>query len=185
MARVYGIEKRLAKYPIDEALAKEIMGSGDLIRITTRMEERLGPETTCRILDSCACGTSQKELTRIKAIDAETLEEKIAKIAFLGDFHSDWIVTLNPDRTITAGWRIGDTEAYSCVCTSAVDRNTKVCELTRDGRTMPLAYCFCCAGHCRQHLEKLLGIRLKTKEIVSSPINSKGQKPCAFLLEII
>ena len=58
-------------------------------------------------------------------------------------------------------------------------------DLVSEGRTMPLTYCLCCAGHCRQHLERLLGIQLKTKEVVSSPINSNGQKPCEFVLEII
>lgn len=185
MARVYGITKGLEKQSIDEKLTKEIIGNGDLVDITIRMEKLLAPEITYQILDSCACGTSQKELKGIKAIDAETLEEKIAKIAFLGDFHSDWSVTLNPDNTLTAGWIIKDKEAYSCVCSSAVNKNTKVGNLAREGRTMPLAYCLCCAGHCRRHLEKLLGIKLQTKEIVSSPINSKGQKPCEFILEII
>jgi len=185
MARVYGLTKKLEKHNIGEKSANEIIGNGNLVDITVRMETLLDPETTYQILDSCACGTSKKELTGIKAIDAGTIAEKIEKIALLGDFHADWTVALNPDHTLTAGWEIKKFETYSCVCSAAVDKNTKVCDLAREGRTMPLVYCLCCAGHCRQHLEKLLDIRLKTKEVVSSPINSKGQQPCKFILEMI
>ena len=185
MARVYGLSSKLKKHNIDEELAKEIIGNGDLVDITMRMEKLLDPEMAYQILDSSACGTSKKELGGIKAIDAETLEERIARIALLGDFHSDWNVALNPDNTLTSGWTIKDDENYSCVCSAPVNKSTKVSDLTHADRAMPLTYCRCCAGHCRQHLEKLLGISLKTKEVVSSPINSKGEKPCEFIFETI
>lgn len=185
MARVYGIEKKLTKYNIDEKLVKEIIGSGDLVDITMRMEKLLNPEITYQVLDSCACGISQKEINGLKKIEADTLKEKIERIAFIGDFHSDWSVTLNPDNTLTAGWSIKDKENFSCVCSAVAGKNTKVSDLAHVDRTMPLTYCLCCAGHCRKHLEKLLGIQLITKKIVSSPINSKGKKPCEFILEII
>lgn len=185
MARIYGIKKRLAEHITDENLIKEIIGNGDLVDMTMRMEKLLDPEIIYQILDSCACGTSKKELKGIKAIEAETLEEKIAKIALSGDFHSDWNVTLNSNHTIAAGWVIKENDHYACVCSSVVNKNTKVSDLPQGGRTMPLTYCFCCAGHCRQHLEKLLDIQMKTKEIVSSPINSKGKEPCEFIFEMV
>ena len=96
MARVYGLTTKLKRHHIDEKLAKEIIGNGDLVDITVRMEKLLDPEMTYQILDSSACGTSKKELGGIKAIDAETLEERIIKIALLGDFHSGWNVALGP-----------------------------------------------------------------------------------------
>ena len=185
MARVYGIRKRLAELNIDEKLAKEIIGNDDLVDIVIRLEKLLSPEITYQILDSCACGISLKEIKSIKEIRAETLEDKIKKIALLEDFHSDWNISLNPNKTLTAGWSIKDKNNYACVCSAVVNNGVKVSDLSHDDRMMPLTYCLCCAGHCRRHLQKLLNIQLKTKEIVSSPINSNGQKPCEFIFEII
>ncbi len=185
MARVYGIRKRLAEQDIDAGLAKQIIGSGDLVEITVRMERLLDPETTHAILDSCACGTGRGELNALKEIEGDTLQEKIGRIARLPDFHADWDVSLSPDNTLRAGWAIQGNDAYACVCSAAVNRTAKVSDLTHSGRAMPLIYCFCCAGHCRRHLEELLRIRLKTRAVVSSPLSSSGEKPCAFVFEIV
>ncbi|SHJ48286.1 hypothetical protein SAMN02745248_00258 [Hathewaya proteolytica DSM 3090] len=185
MARLSGIKTKLLKYNIDEKVTKEIIGNGDLVGVIERMEKLLSPEIIYEILDSSACATSKKELNGIKKIEAETLQKKIANIALLGDFHADWNVVLNEDNTLTAGWVIKENDGFACVCTSTVNKKLKVRDITHENRTMPLTYCLCCAGHCRQHLEKLLDIQLKTKEIVSSPINSKGQKPCEFIFHII
>lgn len=54
-----------------------------------------------------------------------------------------------------------------------------------DDRVMPLSYCFCCAGSMCLHLQLKLGIELKAQEIVTSPINSKGEEPCRIIFEIL
>jgi len=185
MARVAGIKKKLEQNSVEESIVKEIIGNGDLVDVITSMENLLDPEITYQVLDSCACGTSIKEIKELKKIDAETIRERINDIARLDDFHSDWNVCLNQDATLTAGWIIKENDNYACVCSAVVKKGVKVSELIRENRTMPLTYCLCCAGHCRQHLQKLLDIQLKTKEVVSSPINSTGQKPCEFIFEII
>ena len=41
MARIYGLKKKLAEYKIDEMLVKEIIGNGDLVDVTSRMESLL------------------------------------------------------------------------------------------------------------------------------------------------
>lgn len=46
-------------------------------------------------------------------------------------------------------------------------------------------YCFCCAGHFRHHYEIMLGVKLKTLEIVSSPLDSNGNNPCMIRFEIV
>ena len=185
MAKVYGITKRLEQNNFDDEFVKEIIGNGDLVDIIVRMENMLDPELTYQILDSCACGISLKEIKGIKEIKGETIEEKINKIPLLEDFHSDWNVRLNQDNTLTAGWVIREEENYACVCSAVVNHGMKVSDLSHASRDMPLTYCLCCAGHCRRHLQKLLGIQLKTQEVVSSPINSKGQKPCEFIYAIV
>lgn len=183
MARVYGITKRLQENRIPADVIKDIIGDGNLIRIIQKMENILPKEMVYQILDSCSCGISIKEINNIKEIQAETLESKINGIALLNDFHSSWNIKLNVDQTITAGWIIKGNDKFSCACSAIMDKGKKVCEIPRNGQEMPLAYCFCCAGHCRRHLQKLLDLKLKTKEVICTPINSHGQKPCEFLFE--
>ena len=185
MAKADTIKKRLPKYGINENQVKEIIGNGDLVDIIARMDKLLDPEIVYQILDSSACGTSVKEIKGIKKIEAETLKERVNKIANLDDFHSGWKVSLNQDNTLTAGWIIKEKDNYACVCSSPVKKGMKVSDLTLGNRAMSLTYCICCAGHCRKHLQKLLDIQLKTKVIVSSPISSKGQKPCEFIFDIL
>ena len=116
MARVYGITKKLAEYKIDEKKAKEIIGNGDLVDITARMEGLLEAEMIYQILDSCAFGTGKKEIGALKEMDAETLRGKINAIALLGDFHSDWDIILNQEDTLTVVWSIKKEGSYICVC---------------------------------------------------------------------
>jgi len=185
MARVYGITKKLETYNIDKEVIKNIIGNGDLVDIITKMENMLDHEVTYKVLDSCACGISIKEINSLKKIAADSLEEKIKGISLLADFHASWNISINQDKTLSAGWVLKDGESFACACTAVVHNKIKVGDLVRGSRKMPLTYCYCCAGHCRRHLQKLLDVQLKTKAIVSSPINSGGQKPCAFIFEII
>lgn len=46
-------------------------------------------------------------------------------------------------------------------------------------------YCFCCAGHFKYHYEIMLGVKLKTLEITSSPLDSDGKNPCVIKFAII
>ncbi len=186
MARVYGIKKRLEQNDVPEEVVKEIMGSDDLRDIIVKMEKTLEHELMYRILDSCACGISQKELKSIKEIKADSLDSKIRRIAELDDFHSEWGIRLNDDTTLVGGWALKTVDgSFACACSAAADKGMKVSELVHSDRIMPLAYCFCCAGHCRRHLEALLGIQLKTSSIISTPINSKGKDPCSFEFKIV
>ncbi len=49
---------------------------------------------------------------------------------------------------------------------------------------MPREYCFCCGGHFKYHYEIMLGVKLGLIEIVSSPYDINGTKPCAFKYKI-
>ncbi|MDD5901371.1 MAG: hypothetical protein PUC73_10825 [Lachnospiraceae bacterium] len=45
-------------------------------------------------------------------------------------------------------------------------------------------YCYCCAGHFLHHYQIMLGVKLKTLEIVSSPLDSHGKEPCVIRFAI-
>ena len=191
MARVYGIKKRLGQNNIDKKLIREIIGNEDLVEVITRMETSLDSNMVCEILDSCACLGSKEYLIKCKKIGkeltGESLNEKI--IHLNSKIFTSESITLNNDGTLSAVMVYKNNDMYSCVCSATVCKDVKVSDLAlskgnSDDRVMPLTYCLCCAGSFRRHLQLMLNIELKTKKIISSPINSRGEKPCEFVFEI-
>lgn len=189
MARVYGIKKKLSLNNVDGKTIKEIIGNEDLVDVIGRMENLIDSDMMHEILDSCACGGGQEFIKQCKKIGKDLAGKPLdEKVDYLNNniFHSEKI-TLNGSNLLTGTFLYKEDEKYKCVCSAVVKKGIAVSDLTRDtdNRAMPLSYCFCCAGSFRRHLQLQLGVELKTKEIVSSPINSKGQKPCEFIFEII
>ena len=193
MARVDGIKRGLKENNIDENLIKDIIGNGDIVNIIIRMDKLLNPIIVHQILDACACCTGKstiyyKQTKKYgKEIAGKTLKEKITD---LGNYNFDFGNTiLNDDNTLTTGMYLKENGKYNCVCSAAIKAVTNDSASPKKGdsndRLMPLSYCYCCAGHFRCHLQNALDIKLKTKEIVSSPINSRGEKPCKFIFDII
>lgn len=191
MAKVYSIKKRLEKNNIDEKLIKEIIGNGDLVNIITRMEELLEPDMMYQILDSCGCTGGKEYLKQCEKIGKEIAGKAIReKVDHLNSDPDSYRIMLNDDNTLTVKMFFKNNGKHGCVCSAAVKNGVKVSDLAlkendSDDRVMPLSYCFCCAGANRIHSQLKLDVKLKTKEIVSSPINSKGEKPCEFIFEII
>ncbi len=192
MARVYGIQKRLEQNNIDEKLIKEIIGKGNLADIITQMEKLLDPYLLVQILDSCACSGGKefrKQCEKIgKEVAGKALSEKINHINSISPDSEK--ITLNDDNTLLVTWSFNNNGKYKCVCSATVKTGVRVSELASENNgaddcVMPLTYCCCCAGSGRRHLQLQLGIELRTKEIVSSPINSRGEKPCEFIFEIV
>ena len=82
------------------------------------------------------------------------------------------------DGTITVkAVNYSDGEKYLCACSNfnglkydySVSKN----------------YCFCCAGHFKHHYEIMLGVKMKTLEIESSPLESNGKNPCVIKFAIL
>jgi len=160
------------------------------VNIINRMEKSIDPDTMYQILESCACTGGKKYLEQCKKIGkniaAKTLKEKIDYLNNNSDLGEMW--TLKGANTLTFMMPIKDNDRYKCVCSAAVKTGIKVSDLAfndSNDHVMPLSYCFCCAGSIRLHAQLKLGIELKSKTIVSSPINSKGKKPCEIIFKII
>jgi hypothetical protein len=192
MARIYGIKKGLALNGVDETTIKEIIGNGNLIHVIERMENTLDADTLYRILDACACGGGREYVERLKKIGGEIADEALSeKIAYVNSISSESEkIILNDDNTLSVIWSFGNDEKYMCACSAAVKTGLRVSDLALGNNgahdcVMPLSYCLCCAGSGRRHLQLQLGVELKTKEVVSTPINSRGEKPCAFVFEVV
>lgn len=61
-------------------------------------------------------------------------------------------------------------DKYSCACSN----------FNKSGfeENVLKEYCYCCAGHFLHHYQIMLGIQLKTLEIVFSPLSSGGTEAC-------
>lgn len=192
MARVYGIKKGLAENGVDDITIKEIIGNGNLVNVIERMENTLDSDTLHQILDTNACTGGKESLKRSektgKEISDKTLSEKIAHVNNISSDSEK--ILLNADNTLSVKWSFDNNGKYKCACSAAVKTGVMVSELALENNNagdcvMPLSYCYCCAGSGRRHLQLQLGVELKTKEVVSTPINSKGEKPCEFVFEIV
>ena len=84
----------------------------------------------------------------------------------------------NEDGTITIhAVNYSDGKKFLCACPNynGVKRDYSV---SRN-------YCFCCAGHFKYHYEIMLGVKLETLEVVSSPLDSEGKNPCIIKYAIL
>lgn len=191
MARVYGIKKKLEKNNIEKKLIKEIIGNENLVDVITRMEALLNYDIMYEILDSCACLGSKEYLKKCKNIGKDligkSLNEKINHLN--SNIFASESITLNNDGTLSALMVYKSNDKYSCVCSATVCKDVKVSDLAlseniSENSDMPLSYCLCCAGSFRRHLQLMLDVKLKTKTVISSPISSRGEKPCEFVFEL-
>ena len=84
----------------------------------------------------------------------------------------------NEDGTLTIhAVYYSDGEKFLCACSNYNG-------LKRD-YSVSRNYCFCCAGHFKYHYEIMLGVKLKTLEVVSSPLDSEGNNPCIMKYAIL
>ncbi|WP_312106083.1 hypothetical protein [Lachnoclostridium sp.] len=68
-------------------------------------------------------------------------------------------------------------ERFACACSNFN-------KLKRD-YPVSKTYCFCCGGHFKYHYEIMLGVNLRVKEVVTSPLDSNGMNSCVFTFDIV
>jgi len=143
------------------------------------MADYLDPQIIHDIFEMNACCKSGSREKASKTFAKEyagcSLDEKLEKIKhvpYMG------VPVKNDDGTITVNavsyYRDG---RFMCACSNF--NNLKYdYAVSKD-------YCFCCAGHFKYHYEIMLGVQLKTIEIVSSPLDSGGRDACVIKFEIM
>jgi len=87
---------------------------------------------------------------------------------------------LNTDGTLSIYWDGWNSEKKHCVCHVIKRLYKERGEPVNVSKT----FCGCCAGHVRNTYQHALGVNLKLKEVVSSPVSSDGEERCEFLFEI-
>lgn len=127
--------------------------------------------------NACCKGGAREKASKAFAKENKhlSIDEKLEKIKGVSNMGEP---LLNEDGTITVkAVSYSDGEKYLCACSNfnglkydySVSKN----------------YCFCCAGHFKHHYEIMLGVKLKTLEIESSPLESNGKYPCVIKFAIL
>lgn len=143
------------------------------------MTEQVGAEIIQEVFEWNACckGGAREKASKAFAKENAHLSideklEKIKDVPYMGQ------PLRNEDGTITVkAVSYSNGEKYLCACSNFNGLKYDY-EVSKN-------YCFCCAGHFKHHYEIMLGEKLKTLEIVSSPLDSNGEEPCVIKFAIL
>lgn len=142
------------------------------------MTEHVDAQKMQEVLEWNACCKGGAREKASKAFAKEnvnaSIDEKLEKIKSVPNMG---IPVKNADGTITVNAvSYSNGEKYLCACSNFNGLNYDY-DVSKN-------YCFCCAVHFKHHYEIMLGVKLNTVEIISSPLDSKGQNPCVIKFEI-
>ena len=154
----------------------------EVMTLIGQMDKLLTPEQCYTVMEQQGCNKAGSGADREHREFGEmhkdkSLEERLALLAE-SDLGHKGNYRLNDDGTLTIYFSIkADDDSCRCVC-HCIRRLEK-----GRGRkvVVPLTFCGCCAGHLRYTHKLSLGVDLRLKEIVSSPINSGGKDHCEFV----
>lgn len=186
-------QKSLVKFGIDEDIISQIKeGYEDIVdkspkktkaayfkRAVDIMTEQVEAQKLQDIFEWNACckGGAREKASKAfaKEYAALSIDEKLEKIKNIPNMGNP---SRNDDGTITVeAVSYFNGEKYLCACSNF---NGLKYDYSVSGN-----YCFCCAGHFKHHYEIMLGVKLKTLEITSSPLDSNGKNPCVIKYAII
>jgi len=168
-------EKIIAKFDFPESI-----NLADTIAFVDQMDKLLTKEQCLAIMEEQGCcKTGVMDVTSRafgqKYID-KTIEEKI-KLLNGADVSYRLPCRLNDDATLSVFGYEHD-GGYKCGCHAIKKLPQQPIKISR-------TYCGCCGGLHRHSYQNLLGVTLRLKEIVSSPLSSNGEKRCEFLFEVV
>ena len=185
-------KESLVCFHVAPSISERILdGCGDLVssspkkqkaaffaRAVAILDECLEWEDKCGLMEYNACCKGGLRAAVVKKFASDNSGLSLAeKIAALADIPNMGRPCLHADGTIFARIEYLIEGKFHCPCP-----NFHRLKMTERVST---TYCLCCAGHFKHHYQKALGIRLETKEIVSSPLESGGERPCVIAFKQI
>ncbi len=152
------------------------MRAAFFIDAVNRMDALLGSQMCHDVRDACTCSTGGWRLKATRKVAKEYAGRPLAeKLQALGEVRYMGKPVLNEDGTITA--HIGEDGGFDCPC--------PVFNKAPIEGPVPIGYCYCCGGHFRFHYQIALGLKLRTKAVLSSTLASNHTQPCRFVYEIV
>lgn len=182
------IRDTMKKQKISEVIMEQLDFEADsndpnnVISLIDKMEQLLTKEQCLSIMEQQGCCKSGQRDKYCKAFALEHKDKSLPeKLKLISGIRYMMSPVLNEDNTITIefggfqnGVHIGKT---TCSC--------GLIKKLRQPFSITSTYCGCCAGHFLYHYQNALGVKLKLKEINSSPLDTYGEQPCRFTFEIL
>ena len=168
-------EKTISKFTLPKTKKAT---PNEIIEFINQMDNLLPKEQRLSIMEEQGCYKTDVISAKFREFGTKYSDKTIKeKIELLDKLVTKFKVPcqLNKDGTITIYFPEETNGNYKCKCPTV----NKLISLN-----IPLTYCGCCAGHLRYTYQYALGAKLRLKKIVSSIINSNGEKPCKFIFEI-
>lgn len=184
--------KRIKDTMLRQKIDPEIMAQMDfdaddndprnIVVLIDKMDSLLTKEQCLSVMEKQGCCKTGQRDRDCKAFALEHADKPLEeKLKLLSGVPYMMTPRLNGDGTITVefgGYQNGvHSGKTTCSCGSI--------KKLRQPFSVSPTYCGCCAGHFLYHYENALNLKLRLKEIVSSPLNTNGEKPCKFVFEII
>ena len=170
-------------YP-DELIEKIIPATAksedpyDIIHAINQLDNLICPQQRLTVMEKegcCKSGQRDKDCRNFGLLNkGKPLIDKVKGISLIKNMGNP---ILNDDGTITTGINWFEQGKFKCACPTV--------KKLKDNTSVPLTYCGCCAGHFLYHYQNMLGVKLRLKEIKSSPLTSHGELPCAFVFEVV
>jgi hypothetical protein len=156
----------------------------EVLALIGQMDHLLTQEECISIMEEQGCNKTGKahkmNLSFGRTHEGKSIEERI-KLLDDKSVHPNVPCHVNDDGTLSVFWEIGEEGNYQCVCSCYSKLKKEQPHIGNISKT----FCGCCGGHIRHHYQNILGVKLRLKEIVSSPINSNSEERCEFLFEIL
>ena len=156
----------------------------EILALIGQMDNLLTQEQCLSVMEEQGCYKTGKaneiSLSFGRSHAGKSIEERIPLLDDTTVHPTNVPCRVNDDGTLSVYWEIGQQGIYQCKCAGYKKLKNDHPQIGN----IPKIFCGCCGGHIRHHFQNILGVTLKLKEIVSSPISSNGEKRCEFLYEI-
>lgn len=154
----------------------------NIIALIDKMDELLKTEQRLSIMEKQGCCKGGQREIDCKAFAKEHADKPLSqKLSLLSGVPYMMSPCLNEDGTLTVAFGGYQNGLHT-------GRNTCSCGLIKKLKqpfSVSPTYCGCCAGHFLHHYQTALGVKLKLKEIDSTPLNTNGNADCMFTFEVI
>jgi hypothetical protein len=154
----------------------------NIIALINQMDKLLTKEQCFSIMEKQGCCKSGQRDRDCKAFAREHADKSLPeKLKLISGIQYMMSPCLNDDGTITVTFGAYQTGVHTgkttCSCGSI--------KRMKQPFSISPTYCGCCAGHFLYHYQNALGVKLKLKNINSSPLNTNGEDNCSFTFEVL
>ena len=180
---------KIKKTMTDLKIAPEAMAQMDfaeksplsVINVIDKMDELLTKDQQLAVMEQQGCCKSGQRDKDCRAFGKEHAGKPLAeKLKLLAKVQYMMVPQLNDNGTITVTWGGHQNGVHQGATTCSCGTIKKL----KQPFSVSSTYCGCCAGHFLYHYQNALGVKLRLKDIVSSPLNTNGEKPCSFVFEV-